>query len=145
MPQPRSGPRERAVRQADDERLAEEIERAGDIEAVARRWAAETPILAGQPPDVAALAHAERLRNTPSGLARALRGLGTGALPPLWARLVELTMPVALVVGARDAKFRAIAIDMATRIASAEIVVAAGAGHAVHLEAPEVVAAAVAG
>ena len=43
-----------------------------------------------------------------------------------------------------DAKFCAIATDMATRIASAEVVLAAGAGHAVHLEAPEVVAAAIA-
>jgi 2-succinyl-6-hydroxy-2,4-cyclohexadiene-1-carboxylate synthase len=137
--------RERAVRRADDERLAEEIERAPGIEVVARRWAAKTPVLAGQPPDVAALAHADRLRNTPAGLARALRGLGTGALPSLWERLDELRMPVALVVGARDAKFRAIADDMATRIASAEVVPAAGAGHTVHLEAPDVVAAAIMG
>ena len=53
--------------------------------------------------------HADRLRNTPAGLARALRGLGTGALPSLWERLGELTMPVTLIVGERDAKFRAIA------------------------------------
>ena len=135
--------RERAVRRADDERLAEEIERAPGIQAAARRWA-QTPVLADQRPDVAALAHADRQRNTPAGLARALRGLGTGALPSLWARLDELAMPVALVVGERDAKFCAIAKDMATRIAFAEVVLAAGAGHAVHLEAPEVVAAAIA-
>ena len=66
-------------------------------------------MLAGQPPDVAAAAHADRLRNTPAGLARALRGLGTGALPSLWDRLGELPMPVTLVVGERDEKFRAIA------------------------------------
>jgi 2-succinyl-6-hydroxy-2,4-cyclohexadiene-1-carboxylate synthase len=135
--------RERAERRADDERLAAEIERAPGIEGVVRRWA-QTPVLADQPPDVAALAHAERLGNTPAGLARALRGLGTGVLPPLWARLDELAMPVALVVGERDAKFRAVATDMASRIASAEVILAAGAGHAVHLEAPEVVAAAIA-
>ena len=136
-------PRERAARRADDERLATEIERAWSIEAVARRWA-QTPVLADQPPDVAALAHSDRLRNRPVGLARALRGLGTGALPSLWDRLGELTTPVALVVGERDAKFRAIADEMAQRITSAEVIVAAGAGHAVHLEAPEVVAAAIA-
>ena len=37
-----------------------------------------------------AAAHADRLRNTPAGLAAALRGLGTGALPSLWDRLAEL-------------------------------------------------------
>jgi 2-succinyl-6-hydroxy-2,4-cyclohexadiene-1-carboxylate synthase len=136
--------RERAARRADDERLAEEIEHAPGIEAVAHRWA-QTPVLADQPPDVAALAHADRLRNTPAGLARALRGLGTGALPPLWARLDELTMPVALVVGERDAKFRAIADEMQARMPNAQVVVAPVAGHAVQLEAPEVVAAAIAG
>ena len=41
-----------------------------------------------------------------------LRGLGTGVMPPLWERLGELAMPVTLVVGERDAKFRAIAERM---------------------------------
>ena len=44
-----------------------------------------------------------------AGLAAALRGLGTGVMAPLWDRLGELAMPVTLVVGERDAKFRAIA------------------------------------
>src|SRR5438270_590457 len=78
--------------------------------------------------------HADRLRNTPAGLAGALRGLGTGALPALWDRLGELAMPVTLVVGERDEKFRSIAEQMASGIAGAEVVVVAGAGHAVHLE-----------
>ena len=85
----------------------------------------------------------DRLRNAPAGLARALRGLGTGALPPLWDRLGELTMPVALVVGGRDEKFSAIAFQMAGAIERSEVVVVAGAGHAVHLEAPAVVAPAI--
>lgn len=134
--------RERAQRQAGDERLAEEIE-GSTIEAFAARWA-RTPVLAGQPPAVLAAAHQDRLRGTPAGLARALRGLGTGALPSLWDRLGELRMPVALVVGERDEKFRAIAMQMAERLERASVIVVAGAGHAVHLEAPEVVAAAIA-
>ena len=79
----------------------------------AHRWATGTPVLAGQPAEVRERVHADRLRNTPAGLARALRGLGTGALPPLWDRLGELTMPVTLIVGERDAKFQAIADEMA--------------------------------
>ena len=106
---------------------------------------ARTPVLAGQPPAVTAAVHADRLRNRPAGLARALRGLGTGALPSLWERLPEIQMPVVLVVGERDQKFRAIATEMASRLGRAEVVVVPGAGHAVHLEAPEAVARAISG
>jgi pimeloyl-ACP methyl ester carboxylesterase len=54
-------------------------------------------------------------------------------------------MPVALVVGERDEKFRALATAMAERIADARVIVVGGAGHAVHLEAPAQTAAAVTG
>ncbi len=129
---------ERAARRQADERLANEVE-AMSLDAFARRWA-ETPVLASQPAGVREAAQRDRLRNSPAGLARALRGLGTGALPSLWERLAELQMPVALVVGERDRKFRAIAEEMAPAISRAEIVVLADAGHAAHLEAPEAVA-----
>jgi 2-succinyl-6-hydroxy-2,4-cyclohexadiene-1-carboxylate synthase len=134
--------REREQRRRADERLAAQIEGCA-IEEFAHRWAA-TPVLAGQAPDVAAAAHADRLRNTTAGLARALRGLGTGALPPVWDRLGELAAPVTLVVGERDPKFRAIALEMAAAIGDARVVVVPGAGHAAHLEVPARVAAAIA-
>ncbi len=131
-------PAERAARRAADERLAEEVEQM-TIEEFAYRWA-QTPVLAGQPPAVVAAVDADRRRNQPAGLARALRGLGTGALPPLWERLNELGLAVTLVVGERDDKFTAIAGEMAAGLPDASVVAVAGAGHAVHLEAPERVA-----
>jgi 2-succinyl-6-hydroxy-2,4-cyclohexadiene-1-carboxylate synthase len=131
-------PAEREARRASDDQLAREIE-ASDIEDFARRWA-ETPVLAGLGDEARARAHADRLRSRPAGLARALRGLGTGVLPSLWDRLGELRMPISLVVGERDEKFRAIAERMARSLPAAEVVVVAGAGHAVHLESPEEVA-----
>ena len=131
-------PVERAERRRADERLADEL--AGlTIDEFALRWA-RTPVLAGLPDEVLARVHTDRLRSTPEGLAAALRGLGTGALPSLWGRLGELPMPVVLVVGERDEKFTAIGWEMAASIADAEVVVVAGAGHAVHLEAPAEVA-----
>jgi 2-succinyl-6-hydroxy-2,4-cyclohexadiene-1-carboxylate synthase len=136
-------PREREQRRQADEQLARELEHM-TIEAFASRWA-ETPVLAGQPDHVLAAAQADRLRNQPAALARALRQLGTAALAPVWTRLPELTMPVELVVGERDAKFRAVAGQMARVLPDGRIIVAPGAGHAVHLEAPEVVAALIAG
>jgi 2-succinyl-6-hydroxy-2,4-cyclohexadiene-1-carboxylate synthase len=130
---------EREARRDADERLADEID-GSSIEDFALRWAATTPVLAGQPPGVRLASYEDRVRNTPVGLARALRGLGTGALPSLWGRLGELTIPVTLVVGDGDAKFRKVADRMAAAIPAASLVVVPGAGHAVHLEAPEAVA-----
>jgi 2-succinyl-6-hydroxy-2,4-cyclohexadiene-1-carboxylate synthase len=136
-------PAEREARRVADEALAARIEAIG-VEAFAREWGAQ-PLFAGQPERVAAAAHADRLRNTPAGLAAALRGLGTGVMEPLWDRLGELTIPVTLVVGERDDKFRAIAERMAGAIPDAHVVVVPGAGHAVHLERPDVIARAVGG
>ena len=128
-------PAERAARARGDEALAARIEATG-LEAFAAEWGAQ-PLLAGQPPS----AHADRLRNTPDGLAAALRGLGAGVMAPLWDRLPELTLPVTLVVGERDAKFRAVAAAMLPALPDAELVVVPNAGHAAHLEAPAAVAA----
>jgi 2-succinyl-6-hydroxy-2,4-cyclohexadiene-1-carboxylate synthase len=130
--------RERAERCAADEALADEIE-GMTIEEFAERWA-RTPVLAGQPPAVLAAVTAQRLRNTPAGLAAALRGLGTGALPSLWDRLGGLAIPVDLVVGERDEKFREVAERMAAALPAARVHVVPGAGHAVHLENPPAVA-----
>ena len=105
---------EREQRRRADEALADRILDVG-MEAFAIEWGSQE-LFAGQPERVAAAAHADRLRNTPQGLAAALRGLGTGVMPPLWDRLGELGMPVTLVVGERDAKFRAIAGRMSGAI-----------------------------
>jgi 2-succinyl-6-hydroxy-2,4-cyclohexadiene-1-carboxylate synthase len=129
---------ERAARAAEDAELADRIEAVG-LAAFVREWAAQ-PLFDGMPRGVAEIAEADRLRNTAPGLAAALRGLGAGAMPSLWERLGELAIPVDLVVGERDAKFRAIAERMEGELPDARLVVVPGAGHAVHLEAPEAVA-----
>jgi 2-succinyl-6-hydroxy-2,4-cyclohexadiene-1-carboxylate synthase len=133
---------EREARRVADERMADEIDGLS-IEQFAVRWA-RTPVLTGQPPEVAATAYVDRLRSRPAGLARALRGLGTGALPSLWARLGEISVPVTLLVGERDRKFHAIASGMALALPEAQVFVVPSAGHAAHLEAPERVAAVIA-
>jgi len=129
---------ERRARRVADEALAERIEREG-IEAFAACWSS-LPLFADQPPDVAAAAHAMRLQQSPAGLAAALCGLGTGVMEPLWERLPSVAVPVTLIAGERDAKFRAIAERMAELLPDATLHVVPGAGHAVQLEAPEAVA-----
>lgn len=132
-------PAERAARLQADARVAADIRRSS-IEEFAARWA-QTPVLAGQSPAVAAAAHRDRLRGTPKRLAGALRGLGTGALPPLWDRLGELEAPATLIVGERDGTFVGVARAMQELIPRATLELVPGAGHAVHLEAPDNVAA----
>jgi len=134
---------EREERRRADAALADRIEAIG-VEAFATEWGSQD-LFAGQSERVAAAAHADRLRNTADGLAAALRGLGTGVMPPLWDRLGELAMPVTLVAGERDAKFRAIAGRMSGAIQDCHVVVIDGGGHAVQLEQPELVAAAITG
>jgi 2-succinyl-6-hydroxy-2,4-cyclohexadiene-1-carboxylate synthase len=132
---------ERVARHASDEALAARIEAIG-ADAFAREWGAQA-LFAGQPEAVAAAAHEDRMRRSAADHAAQLRGLGTGIMPPLWDRLGELAMPVTLVVGERDAKFRAIAERMRERLPHAAVVVVPGAGHAAHLEVPGAVAEAI--
>lgn len=134
-------PAERRQRVESDEQLARRIEEVGVAE-FALEWSRH-PLFAGMPRAAAERAHQERLRQTAEGLAASLRGMGTGAMEPLWERLGELAMPVSVVAGERDAKFRALAEQMAARIPDAKLVVVPSAGHAVHLEAPASVAAAI--
>jgi 2-succinyl-6-hydroxy-2,4-cyclohexadiene-1-carboxylate synthase len=132
-------PAAREERLRADETLAAWMETV-EIEEFVSRWS-KTPVLADQPPAVRAAVAADRLRNTTDGLAAALRGLGTGTLPSLWDRLEEVSVPVELIVGERDTKFRATAERMATGLPDARLHVVSGAGHAVHREDPYAVAA----
>ena len=134
-------PAARAERRRADDELADGLEAAG-LEHFARWWGGQ-PLFAGQGAEAAALAHRDRLRNTAAGLAASLRGMGTGVMEPVWDRLGELTMPTVVVTGERDAKFRALGERLVERLPDADLVVVPGAGHAVHLEAPEAVAAAI--
>jgi 2-succinyl-6-hydroxy-2,4-cyclohexadiene-1-carboxylate synthase len=129
---------ERAARLASDEALAARTQR-GTIEDFADEWTAQ-PLFAGTAPDAAAAWRADLLRNEPTGLAEVLRGIGTGSMEPLWGRLGELAMPVAVVVGERDERFLAIACRLAGALPDGELVVVPGAGHGLPREAPDALA-----
>ena len=129
---------ERAARRASDDALAATIERDG-VEAFLSRWLAQ-PMFAALASDHAV--RNDRLRNTASGLASSLRLAGTGAQEPLWSQLSELTMPVDVVAGGRDAKFVALGQRLAATIGSnATFETIGDAGHAAHLEQPAAFAA----
>ena len=123
----------RATRRADDERRAAELERDG-VAAFLERWLA-LPLFADLPADKAQLA--DRLENTATGLASSLRLAGTGAQQSLWPQLTSLAMPVLLVAGLHDAKFTALAHEMAALIPRSTVAIIPEAGHVVHLERPD--------
>jgi 2-succinyl-6-hydroxy-2,4-cyclohexadiene-1-carboxylate synthase len=130
-------PAERAARVATDRALADRIEREG-MEAFVQYWQA-LPLFASQqrlPAEARVALRAQRLANRPHGLANSLRGMGAGMQEPLAERLAELSMPVLLIAGDLDEKYRAAATAMAGRIPGARAVIVPDAGHTVHLEQP---------
>ncbi len=130
-------PTERAARVRADEALADSIERDG-LEAFVDRWE-NVPIFASQrqlPSEVWQRQREQRLQNSSVGLANSLRGMGAGAMEPVWARLGDLAMPVFLMVGELDEKYLALGKKMEIALPNARLLIAEDAGHAVHLEAP---------
>jgi 2-succinyl-6-hydroxy-2,4-cyclohexadiene-1-carboxylate synthase len=130
--------RERDERRRADERLAKELEE-GPFEQFIERWRSQ-PLFAGEPEDVGRLAREDQRRNRPGALAAVLRGIGTGSMQPLWAELPALAMPVDIVVGTRDARYRELGARMAGLIPGARLVELEGR-HVLALEAPAELAA----
>lgn len=126
---------ERAARAEEDARWVRLLREEG-IAAFVDRWLAQPFLGYDRHPRLAAVARADRLRRDPRALARALENGGQGAEPSLWPRLAGLAQPATLVVGERDAKYRAIAERMARSLPDARIVVVEGAAHAPHRDAP---------
>lgn len=78
-----------------------------------------------------------RKRNDPAELAKSLRGMGAGVQPPLWHELRRLDIPLLVIAGDGDAKYREIAREMARSCKNAASAVVDGTGHNVHEEDPK--------
>jgi 2-succinyl-6-hydroxy-2,4-cyclohexadiene-1-carboxylate synthase len=126
---------ERQRRATSDAQLAQRILRDG-VPAFVGEWERQQ-LLALRPhvSDVLrARQHAQRLINSPVGLANSLRGMGTGQQTPLWSRLLELQRPVQLIVGERDTRYHAIAQRMRAALLLSDLAVVPDAGHTVHID-----------
>jgi 2-succinyl-6-hydroxy-2,4-cyclohexadiene-1-carboxylate synthase len=124
---------ERAARRDGDHQWARLAVSEG-VDAFLDRWLAG-PLFRNLTPE--AQGRDARRENTATGLASSLRLAGTGSQESLWPRLARLDMPVLLVVGEQDPKFRAVAERMASSIGlNATLAVIPRAGHAAHLEQP---------
>lgn len=124
---------ERRSRRTSDEALADHIEDVG-VETFVDEWL-RLSLFTGL--TAATDQRTDRLRNTAPGLASSLRLAGTGTQEPLWDRLGSIGVPVLLVVGEHDHKFRRVADQMAEQLPAASVAVVAGSGHSTHLEQPE--------
>ena len=87
-------------------------------------------------PDVRAALRAQRLQNSPTGLANSLRGMGTGQQPSLWADLPTVSLPVLLLAGVLNEKFIRITVRWG-RCCLRPGWKVTGAGHTTHLEQPQ--------
>jgi 2-succinyl-6-hydroxy-2,4-cyclohexadiene-1-carboxylate synthase/2-amino-4-hydroxy-6-hydroxymethyldihydropteridine diphosphokinase len=135
--------RDREQRRMEDERLAREIETTPPAVFFEKWWS--LPLLAQMRAPALAAVRARRLRESrPHGLAASLRGVGTGALPPLWDVLDTLRLPVLCAAGIEDSKFGAIARDMCARLPNGTFATIAHSRHLPHLEQPAALAAALA-
>lgn len=133
---------DRAERLASDLDLAGRIERDG-IDWFAAYWAG-LPLFAGlarRGPAFLERLDAGRRHNDPGLLAAQLRGMGAGATVPFWDRLRGVDAPALVVAGAEDERYVAFAGRLARALPRARVAIVPGAGHAVHLERPEAVAA----
>jgi 2-succinyl-6-hydroxy-2,4-cyclohexadiene-1-carboxylate synthase len=114
-----------------------------DPEAFVVSWYA-APLFDPMPAPARAALAADRLAHgSPEGWARALTGMSVGVQPWFGDRLHEIRVPVAVLAGAVDAKFTTLAHEMAA-IGDSETTIVAGAGHALLVERPDVVARAIA-
>lgn len=130
--------RERAERRANDERLAERIERDG-VPAFVDYWE-QLPLFASQrnlPSERRERLRQQRLLNNARGLANSLRGVGTGVQPDLHNDLPRLSIPTLLLAGQLDIKYCDIAQEMARALPQARLEIIPDAGHTIHLEQPE--------
>lgn len=76
----------------------------------------------------------QRMSNSSIYWSASLRGIGTGRQPSLWRKLKNLNMPILILAGEKDRKFRYIAFQMKELNPDFSISVAPRCGHVIHLE-----------
>lgn len=128
---------EREARRETDEKRAARLE-TEDFERFLEDWYRQ-PLFASFARNEALLRRTveARRRNDPAELAKSLRGIGTGSQPSLWGELAGLRVPALAVTGELDQKYVEIARRMADASPRVRTAMVSGAGHNLHIEAPE--------
>ncbi len=140
-----SDERQRRERIRADDALASKLEHDG-LERFVDTWQ-NLPLFESQrslPRSVLETQRSQRLMHRPEGLAYALRTLSLGRMPDYGSKLRGINLPVRLMVGAHDLKFRRLAQTMAAALPVAIVDIVPAAGHNLILETPRTVASAIA-
>lgn len=127
----------RAGRRQGDEALADRIERFG-VEPFVNYWSAQ-PLFSGlerRGTAFMAMLRAQRLTNRPDGLAASLRGMGAGAMEPLWDELPRISCPCTFVAGEDDTAYVNAARRLAATVPGARLEIVPRSGHAVQMQRP---------
>lgn len=83
----------------------------------------------------------ERLRHSKAGLRLSLQCMGLAEMPDYWPALREIALPVDLIAGERDEKFKDLARRAGAELPAARLHIVPEAGHNVLLERPNAIAA----
>ena len=75
-----------------------------------------------------------RLENKPSELAKSLRNLSTGIQPSLWEKIKDNQIPLLLLVGEYDGKFKFINQELAALSKVSQLKIIRNSGHNIHWE-----------
>ncbi len=129
---------ERHERRIQDKKLSEKIQHEG-IKNFIDYWE-NIPLFQSQKSlseKIRTRIRSQRLANSIDGLANSLNGMGTGVQPSWWDELAHLEMPVLLITGNLDQKFCRIAEEMSKILPNVKWKTAEDAGHAIHVEKPE--------
>ncbi|MBD1936216.1 2-succinyl-6-hydroxy-2,4-cyclohexadiene-1-carboxylate synthase [Microcoleus sp. FACHB-68] len=78
-----------------------------------------------------------RLQNNPLELAKSLRQMGTGNQSSLWEKLAENKVPLGLLAGEYDDKFKCINAEITTLCQVSKLTIIPKTGHNIHFEYPK--------
>lgn len=117
--------------------LADDLEAAGDVGAFVERWLS-LPMFATLPRGMADVEG--RRTNTASGLADSLRRCSVGRQRWMGDELSAIRGSLLMLAGTRDDPYYVQACSSAMRSASVGVAAVVGAGHACHLEQPDLTA-----
>lgn len=124
---------DRIIRQKRDENLAADMERM-NTEEFLQKWYLQPLFntLRNHPKFNELLQ--QRIINQSILWPASLRGMGVGRQPSLWGKLKYLTMPILILAGEKDQKFRYIAFQMKDLNPEFSISVVPHCGHVIHVE-----------
>ena len=139
--------RERISRKDSDEILANRILHEGTRNFI-ESWQ-QTDLIKSQDrisSELRVVMQTARYEHTSQGLATSLREFGQGQCPNLWPKIKDLTLPTLIITGSEDTLYTEIAKNMIkintsiNKEVKSQLAIINNAGHAPHLERPEITA-----